>query len=128
LRRAFLDKSDSHHALFRRLFSDPPPLATSAWSWPKATGGSWKRTLEPQEIQKHGKKARATATVQRRKIRKRRTTGPDHRQESKNGGVRRDSHQRIPEPAWAADTTFNAEHTEIAVYGRGTGVSVLSPH
>ena len=27
---AFLDKSDSHHALFRRLFSDPPPLATSA--------------------------------------------------------------------------------------------------
>ena len=27
---AFLDKSDSHHALFRRLFADPPPLATSA--------------------------------------------------------------------------------------------------
>src|SRR5688572_29387159 len=27
---AFLDKSDSHHPLFRRLFSDPPPLATSA--------------------------------------------------------------------------------------------------
>lgn len=27
---AFLDRSDSHHALFRRLFSDPPPLATSA--------------------------------------------------------------------------------------------------
>jgi predicted nucleic acid-binding protein len=27
---AFLDKSDSHHSLFRRLFSDPPPLATSA--------------------------------------------------------------------------------------------------
>jgi predicted nucleic acid-binding protein len=27
---AFLDKSDSYHALFRRLFSDPPPLATSA--------------------------------------------------------------------------------------------------
>jgi predicted nucleic acid-binding protein len=27
---AFLDKSDSHHATFRRLFADPPPLATSA--------------------------------------------------------------------------------------------------
>lgn len=27
---AFLDRSDSHHPLFRRLFSDPPPLATSA--------------------------------------------------------------------------------------------------
>lgn len=27
---AFLDKSDSHHSLFRRLFSDPPPLTTSA--------------------------------------------------------------------------------------------------
>ena len=27
---AFADRSDSHHALFRRLFSDPPALATSA--------------------------------------------------------------------------------------------------
>jgi predicted nucleic acid-binding protein len=27
---AFLDRSDSSHALFRRLFSDPPPLVTSA--------------------------------------------------------------------------------------------------
>jgi predicted nucleic acid-binding protein len=27
---AFLDRSDSYHALFRRLFSDPPPLATSS--------------------------------------------------------------------------------------------------
>jgi predicted nucleic acid-binding protein len=27
---AFLDKSDSHHSLFRRLFADPPPLVTSA--------------------------------------------------------------------------------------------------
>jgi predicted nucleic acid-binding protein len=25
----FLDGSDSHHALFRRLFADPPPLLTS---------------------------------------------------------------------------------------------------
>jgi predicted nucleic acid-binding protein len=27
---AFLDKSDSYHRLFRRLFSDPPKLVTSA--------------------------------------------------------------------------------------------------
>ena len=27
---AFLDKSDSYHPLFHRMFSDPPPLATSA--------------------------------------------------------------------------------------------------
>ena len=27
---AFLDRSDSYHGLFRRLFSSPPPLATSA--------------------------------------------------------------------------------------------------
>src|ERR1700693_5729871 len=27
---AFLDRSDSYHPLFRRLFADPPPLVTSA--------------------------------------------------------------------------------------------------
>jgi predicted nucleic acid-binding protein len=27
---AFLDRSDSYHSLFRRLFSDPPSLVTSA--------------------------------------------------------------------------------------------------
>jgi predicted nucleic acid-binding protein len=27
---AFLDKSDSHHSLFRRLFSNPPALVTSS--------------------------------------------------------------------------------------------------
>ena len=27
---AFLDKSDSFHALYRRLFAEPPPLVTSA--------------------------------------------------------------------------------------------------
>ena len=27
---AFLDRSDSHHALFLRLFASPPPLTTSA--------------------------------------------------------------------------------------------------
>jgi predicted nucleic acid-binding protein len=27
---AFLDRSDSHHSLFRRLFASPPPLVSSA--------------------------------------------------------------------------------------------------
>lgn len=27
---AFVDRSDAHHPLFRRLFADPPPLETSA--------------------------------------------------------------------------------------------------
>jgi predicted nucleic acid-binding protein len=27
---AFLDRSDSYHPLFRRLFSEPPPMTTSA--------------------------------------------------------------------------------------------------
>jgi len=27
---AFLDRSDSYHSIFRRLFSSPPPLVTSA--------------------------------------------------------------------------------------------------
>src|ERR1019366_3905365 len=27
---AFLDRSDSYHPLFRRLFSEPPPLVTSS--------------------------------------------------------------------------------------------------
>lgn len=26
---AFLDRADAHHELFRRLFADPPPLATT---------------------------------------------------------------------------------------------------
>src|SRR5580692_11573578 len=36
---AFLDKSDSFHALFRRLFSAPPPLITS--SLVVAEGHGW---------------------------------------------------------------------------------------
>jgi predicted nucleic acid-binding protein len=36
---AFLDRSDSFHALFRRLFSAPPPLATS--SLVVAEGHGW---------------------------------------------------------------------------------------
>ncbi|SPE30784.1 putative PilT protein domain protein [Candidatus Sulfopaludibacter sp. SbA6] len=36
---AFLDRSDSHHPLFRRLFSDPPALVTS--SLVVAEGHGW---------------------------------------------------------------------------------------
>ena len=36
---AFMDRSDSFHALFRRLFSAPPPLATS--SLVVAEGHGW---------------------------------------------------------------------------------------
>lgn len=36
---AFLDRSDSHHVLFRRLFSDPPPLLTT--SLVVAEGHGW---------------------------------------------------------------------------------------
>jgi predicted nucleic acid-binding protein len=36
---AFVDLSDSYHSLFRRLFSDPPPLATS--SLVVAEGHAW---------------------------------------------------------------------------------------
>lgn len=36
---AFLDRSDSYHPLFRRLFSEPPPLVTS--SLVVAEGHGW---------------------------------------------------------------------------------------
>ena len=36
---AFTDRSDSHHALFRRLFGDPPPLITT--SLVVAEGHGW---------------------------------------------------------------------------------------
>jgi len=36
---AFLDKSDSYHQLFQMLFSDPPPLVTSALAI--AEGHGW---------------------------------------------------------------------------------------
>ena len=36
---AFLDGSDSYHGLFRKLFSDPPPLVTSALV--VAEGNGW---------------------------------------------------------------------------------------
>ena len=38
---AFLDKSDSFHALFRRLFSEPPSLITSSLVIAKAMVGSF---------------------------------------------------------------------------------------
>lgn len=44
---AFLDKSDSYHALFRRLFSSPPQLITSALV--VAEGYGWfLRRYDPQ--------------------------------------------------------------------------------
>lgn len=44
---AFLDRSDSYHALFRRLFSDPPRLVTSALV--VAEGHGWfLRRYDPQ--------------------------------------------------------------------------------
>lgn len=44
---AFLDRSDSHHALFRRLFSDPPQLVMS--SLVAAEGHGWfLRRYDPQ--------------------------------------------------------------------------------
>jgi len=36
---AFVDRSDSHGALFRRLFADPPPLVTT--SLVEAEGHAW---------------------------------------------------------------------------------------
>src|SRR5262245_57976525 len=36
---AFAERSDSHHALFRRLFGDPPPLCTT--SLVVAEGHGW---------------------------------------------------------------------------------------
>ncbi len=36
---AFLDRSDSHHVMFRRLFADPPSLVTSALT--VAEGHAW---------------------------------------------------------------------------------------
>jgi predicted nucleic acid-binding protein len=36
---AFLDRSDSYHSLFRKLFSDAPPLVTSALA--AAEGHGW---------------------------------------------------------------------------------------
>lgn len=48
---AFLDRSDSYHPLFRRLFSDPPPLVTSALVIAEAHGWFLRRYDQRRAIQ-----------------------------------------------------------------------------
>jgi predicted nucleic acid-binding protein len=48
---AFLDRSDSYHPLFRRLFSDPPPLATSALVIAEGHGWFFRRYDQRRAIQ-----------------------------------------------------------------------------
>ncbi len=48
---AFLDKSDSHHALFRRLFSDPPALVTTALVLAEGHGWFLKRFDRTRALQ-----------------------------------------------------------------------------
>jgi predicted nucleic acid-binding protein len=40
---AFLDRSDSYHSLYRRLFSDPPPPVSSALVVAEGHGGFLRR-------------------------------------------------------------------------------------
>jgi predicted nucleic acid-binding protein len=48
---AFLDRSDSYHPLFRRLFSDPPPLTTSALVIAEGHGWFFRRYDKRRAIQ-----------------------------------------------------------------------------
>ena len=48
---AFLDRSDSYHPLFRRLFSDPPPLVTSALVIAEAHGWFLRRYDQFRAVQ-----------------------------------------------------------------------------
>jgi predicted nucleic acid-binding protein len=48
---AFLDRSDSYHALFRRLFSDPPRLVTSALVAAEGHGWFLRRYDQQRAIQ-----------------------------------------------------------------------------
>jgi predicted nucleic acid-binding protein len=48
---AFLDRSDSYHPLFKRLFSDPPPLVTSALVIAEAHGWFLRRYDQRRAIQ-----------------------------------------------------------------------------
>ena len=48
---AFLDRSDSFHALFRRLFSAPPPLATSSLAVAEGHGWFLRRYDQHRAIQ-----------------------------------------------------------------------------
>ena len=48
---ALLDRSDSHHALFRRLFSEPPALVTSALVVAEGHGWFLRRYDQQRAIQ-----------------------------------------------------------------------------
>jgi len=48
---AFLDRSDSYHPLFRRLFSDPPELVTSALVIAEGHGWFLRRYDQPRAVQ-----------------------------------------------------------------------------
>ena len=48
---AFLDRSDSYHPLFKRLFSDPPPLVTSTLVIAEAHGWFLRRYDQRRAIQ-----------------------------------------------------------------------------
>ncbi|MGH9721763.1 MAG: type II toxin-antitoxin system VapC family toxin [Bryobacteraceae bacterium] len=48
---AFLDRSDTYHSLFRRLFSAPPPLVTSSLVVAEGHGWFLRRYDQPRAIQ-----------------------------------------------------------------------------
>ena len=48
---AFLDRSDSYHPLFRRLFSEPPALVTSALVIAEGHGWFLRRYDQPRAVQ-----------------------------------------------------------------------------
>ena len=48
---AFLDRSDTHHALFRRLFADPPPLVSTALVLAEGHGWFLKRFDRTRALQ-----------------------------------------------------------------------------
>ena len=48
---AFLDRSDSYHTIFRRLFSSPPPLVTSALVIAEGHGWFFRRYDQNRAIQ-----------------------------------------------------------------------------
>jgi predicted nucleic acid-binding protein len=48
---AFLDKSDSYHALFRRLFSKPPRMVTSSLVIAEGHGWFWRRYDSRRAVQ-----------------------------------------------------------------------------
>jgi predicted nucleic acid-binding protein len=48
---AFLDRSDSYHALFKRLFSDPPRLVTSALAIAEGHGWFLRRYDQTRAVQ-----------------------------------------------------------------------------